>query len=231
MSSSSNVWNLCSNCCFLFEKLQDFLLARRLLWEPPDMFIGAHRELFWCKGSLFSKPFSVHFFSEKWWQMDTKMASKVETILSKMTLKNPPFIFSGNTQKSNRKSKKGCQHIIKIYEKWTLELNKKRCLKTYSNKAKNVQKMIPNSGSKSEGIFGVASRGAPLAAYFIFWGLLGPSWGLLGPSWSHLGASWGHLGASWGLLGPSWGHLWASWVHIGASCAAQSQARRNARSD
>ena len=65
--------------------------------------------------------------------------------------------------------KKGCQNIIKIYEKWTLELNKKRCLKTYSNKAKNVQKMIPNSGSKSEGIFGVASRGAPLAAHFIFY--------------------------------------------------------------
>jgi len=97
----------------------------------------------------------------------------------------------------------------------TLELNKKRCLKTYSKKAKNVQKMIPNSGSKSEGIFGVASRGAPLAAYFIFWGLLGPSWGLLGPSWSHLGASWGHLGASWGLLGailgPFWGLLGPYW--------------------
>ena len=228
MSSSSNVWNLCSNCCFLFEKLQDFLLARRLLWEPPDMFIGSR---FDARGSLFSKPFSVHFFSEKWWQMDTKMASKVDTILSKMTLKNPPFIFNGNTQKSNRKSKKWCQNIIKIYEKLTLELNKKRCLKTYSKKTKNVQKMIPNSGSKSDWIFGVLSRGAPLAAYFIFWGLLGPSWGLLGPSWSHLGASWGHLGASWGLLGPSWGHLGASWVHIGASCAAQSQARRNARSD
>ena len=158
-----------------------------------------HRVLFWCRGSLFSKPFSVHFFSEKWWQMDTKMASKVDTILSKMTLKNPPFIFNGNTQKTNRKSKKWCQNIIKIYEKLTLELNKKRCLKTYSKKAKNVQKMIPNSGSKSEGIFGVASRGAPLAAYFIFWGLLGPSWGLLGPSWSHLGAFWGHF---WAILGP-----------------------------
>ena len=131
--------------------------------------------------------------------MDTNMASKVETILSKMTLKNPPFIFNGNTQKTNSKSKKGCQHIIKIYEKLTLELNKIRCLKTYSKKTKNVQKMIPNSGSKSEGIFWVSSRGAPLAAYFIFWGLLGPSWGLLGPSWSHLGAFWGHFGA---ILGP-----------------------------
>ena len=224
MSSSSIVWNLCSNCCFLFEKC-----AREAASLGASGHV--HRELFWCKGYLFSKPFSVHFFSEKWWQMDTKMASKVDTILSKMTLKNPPFIFNGNTQKTNRKSKKWCQHIIKIYEKLALELNKKRCLKTYSKKAKNVQKMIPNSGSKSEFILGVSSRGAPLAAYFIFWGLLGPSWGLLGPSWSHLGASWGHLGASWGLLGPSWGHLWASWVHIGASCAAQSQARRNARSD
>ena len=167
--------------------------------------------------------------------MDTKMASKVETILSKMTLKNPPFIFSGNTQKSIRQSKKGCQHIIKIYEKLTLELNKKRCLKTYSNKAKNVQKMIPNSGSKSEGIFGVASRGAPLAAYFIFWGLLGPSWGLLGPSWSHLGASWVHIGASWShlgsILGPSGGQSALQQQKYNFPFAAQSQARRNARSD
>jgi len=59
--------------------------------------------------------------------------------------------------------------------------------------------MLPNWGSKSEFIFGVSSRGAPLAAYFIFWGLLGPSWGLLGPSWSHLGAFWGHF---WAILGP-----------------------------
>jgi hypothetical protein len=64
--------------------------------------------------------------------------------------------------------KKGCQNIIKIYEKWALELNKKRCLKTYPKKSKNVQKMTPKWIPKSEFILGVAPPGAPLVAQTAF---------------------------------------------------------------
>ena len=64
--------------------------------------------------------------------------------------------------------KKGRQHITKIYEKWTLELNKTRCLKTYPTKLKNVQKMTPKWVPESEFIFGVAPPGAPLVAQTTF---------------------------------------------------------------
>ena len=59
---------------------------------------------------------------------------------------------------------KGCQKITQIYEKWTLELNKKSCLKTDPQKSTNVQKTTPKSVPKSEVIFGVAPRRAPLGA-------------------------------------------------------------------
>ena len=62
----------------------------------------------------------------------------------------------------------GCQNITQIYEKSTLELNKKTCLKTDPQKTKNVQKMTPKSVPKSEFIFGVAPRGAPLVAQTAF---------------------------------------------------------------
>ena len=70
--------------------------------------------------------------------------------------------------------KKGRQHITKIYEKWTLELNKKRCLKTYPKKSKNAQKLTPKWVPKSEGIFGVAPRGAPLGPNPLFYIESGP---------------------------------------------------------
>ena len=115
--------------------------ARRLLWEPPDMFIDVHSVLFWCKGSLFSKPFSVHFFSEKWWQMDTNMASKVETILSKMTLK--------------MKSKKHAQNVLKLMPRdlwkttFRLGLFYKITKTRGANKCKNMSKKDVNISSKS----------------------------------------------------------------------------------
>ena len=92
ISSSSNFWNLCSNCCFLFEKC-----AREAASLGASGHV--HSQLFWCMGLLFAKPFSEQFFSGKWCQMDTKMASKVEKILSKMTLE--------------MKSKKHAQNVLK----------------------------------------------------------------------------------------------------------------------
>ena len=160
MSSSSNVWNLCSNCCFLFEKC-----AREATSLGASGHV--HRVLFWCKGSLFSKPFPVHFFSEKLCQMDTNMASKVEKILSQMTLKmksnktctkwvkidaagpaknefsNGRVVKNHENQRCGqlrKHVKKWCQTSTEITEKWALELNKKRCLKTYPKKSKNTQK-------------------------------------------------------------------------------------------
>ena len=58
-----------------------------------------------------------------------------------------------------------CQNISQIHENWNPELNKKWCLKTYPNKSKNAQKMIPKSLPKNEGISEVAPLGAPLVAY------------------------------------------------------------------
>ena len=134
MSSNSNVWNLCSNCCFLFEKC-----AREAASLGASGHV--HRLLFWCKGSLFSKPFSVHFFSEKWWQMDTNMASKVETILSKMTLK--------------MKSKKHAQNVLKLMPRdlWKTSFRLGflyKITKTRgANKCKNMSKKDVKISSKS----------------------------------------------------------------------------------
>jgi len=134
MSSNSNVWNLCSNCCFLFEKC-----AREAASLGASGHV--HSVLFWCKGSLFSKPFSVHFFSEKWWQMDTNMASKVETILSKMTLK--------------MKSKKHAQNVLKLMPRdlWKTSFRLEFCEKIIktrgANKCKNMSKKDVKISSKS----------------------------------------------------------------------------------
>ena len=60
------------------------------------------------------------------------------------------------------------QNIIEISEKWALELNKKRCLKTYPKKSKKNQKMTPESIPESDLILGVAPPGAPLVAQTVF---------------------------------------------------------------
>ena len=82
-------------------------------------------------------------------------------------------VFEWRSYKKSLKSEVGgnvkfrqqmCKQITQIYEKWTLELNKKRCLKTYPHKSKNVQKMTPKSVQETEFIFGVAAPGAPLVA-------------------------------------------------------------------
>ena len=116
-----------------------------------------------------TKRFHELFFCLFWLKMDTKMASKVEKIMSRMAfemmskkkttkgvksdavtpVKNE---FSTGRVVKNQENqrceqlrkyvKKWGRNNTKITEKWALELNKKRCLKTYPKNSKNIQNWV-----------------------------------------------------------------------------------------
>ena len=61
-----------------------------------------------------------------------------------------------------------CRNEAKIDEKSVPELNKKRCLKTDTQKSKNIPKNTSKSDPKNEYILGEIPLGAPLVAQAAF---------------------------------------------------------------
>ena len=195
MSSSSNVWNLCSNCCFLFEKLQDFLLARRLLWEPPDMFIGC---CFDARGLFFRNHFRYIFLKndDKW---TPKWLQKLTQSYQKWHLKIHLSFLMEIHRKATENQKNDVNISSKSMKNWPWSSTKNDAKKHTPKKRKMFKKWSP--------------IGVQKVTLFSGFRLVGHLWrpiSFFGASWVHLGASWGHLGAILGPLGAILGPLGAS---------------------
>ena len=142
--------------------------SKRLPQMTPKNVQKCKKQLRWLLfRSQKTKLFHELFFIVFWRKIDTTMASKVAKIMSKMTLEmkskkqNTKCVKSdavrpvknefsiGMVVKNHENQrceqlrkhvKKWRQNNIEISEKWALELNKKRCLKTDPKKSQNTQK-------------------------------------------------------------------------------------------
>ena len=145
--------------------------ARRPPWEPLDMFIGScfdvwgpffrshFRKLFFLKNDAkwSSKPKSQeNIVKNDTWNEVEKTCTKCVKIDAAGPVKNE---FSNGRVVKNHENqrceqlrkhvKNWCQTSTEITEKWALELNKKRCLKTYTKNSKNTQKWLQKWTSKT----------------------------------------------------------------------------------
>ena len=94
------------------------------------------------------KSWENHFKNDTWNEIEKKI-TKCVTSVAVRPLKNK---FSNGRVVKNHENqrcgqlrkhvKKWCQNTIEITEKWTLELNKKRCFKTYPKNSKNIQTWV-----------------------------------------------------------------------------------------